>query len=328
MDLSRQTPAACGRLSIELASQALARTALTAESAIGQAVELIASNPGKVVVTGMGKSGLVGRKIAATLTSTGATAVFLHPAEAVHGDLGVYAPGDVTILLSNSGSTDELVRLLPTLKRFESPLIGIVGNPASPLGRAVDVLLDASVEREGDPHSMVPTTSAIVALALGDALAVALMARNGFTPEDFGVLHPGGQIGRNLLLRVSDVMHTGSDVAWVQAANSIKDVVIAMTRCPLGAACVVDAGHRLAGLITDGDLRRALQNHDDLRPLTAAAIMTARPLTATPDERLDAALRRMEDRPSQVSVLPVIESGSGRAIGLLRLHDIFLGRTG
>lgn len=328
MDLSRQTPAACGRLSIELASQALARTALTAESAIGQAVELIASNPGKVVVTGMGKSGLVGRKIAATLTSTGATAVFLHPAEAVHGDLGVYAPADVTILLSNSGSTDELVRLLPTLKRFESPLIGIVGNPASPLGRAVDVLLDASVEREGDPHSMVPTTSAIVALALGDALAVALMARNGFTPEDFGVLHPGGQIGRNLLLRVSDVMHTGSDVAWVQAADSIKDVVIAMTRCPLGAACVVGSDHSLAGLITDGDLRRALQNHDDLRPLTAAAIMTARPLTATPDERLDAALRRMEDRPSQVSVLPVIESGSGRAIGLLRLHDIFLGRTG
>ena len=175
---------------------------------------------------------------------------------------------------------------------------------------------------------MVPTTSAIVALALGDALAVALMARNGFTPEEFGVFHPGGQIGRNLLLRVRDVMHTGVDVAWVQAADSIKDVVIAMTRCPLGAACVIDSGHTLAGLITDGDLRRALQNHDDLRPLTAASIMTARPLTALPDERLDSALRRMEDRPSQVSVLPVVEAGSGRAIGLIRLHDIFLGRTG
>ncbi|MBA3974790.1 MAG: KpsF/GutQ family sugar-phosphate isomerase [Candidatus Solibacter sp.] len=328
MDAPELTAAGCGRLSIELASRALARTALMAETSLGQAVELIASNPGKVVVTGMGKSGLVGRKISATLTSTGTTAVFLHPAEAVHGDLGVYAPGDVTILLSNSGSTEELVRLLPTLKRFDSPLIGIVGNAASPLGRAVDVLLDSSVEREGDPHSMVPTTSCIVALALGDALAVALMARNGFTPEDFGVFHPGGQIGRNLLMRVRDVMHSGDEVAWVSTGDSVKDVVIAMTQRPLGAACVVDSGRRLAGLITDGDLRRALRNHDDLRPLTAAAIMTARPLTASPDLRLDAALRLMEDRPSQISVLPVVAPGSGQALGLLRLHDILLGRTG
>ncbi|MBE0657122.1 MAG: KpsF/GutQ family sugar-phosphate isomerase [Bryobacteraceae bacterium] len=328
MDAPELTPAGCGRLSIELASQALARTAATAEPAIQRAVELIASNPGKVVVTGMGKSGLIGRKISSTLTSTGTPAVFLHPAEAVHGDFGVYAPGEVTILLSNSGSTEELVRLLPTLKRFESPLIGILGNPASPLAKAVDVLLDASVDREGDPHSMVPTTSAIVALALGDALAVALMARNDFTPEDFGVFHPGGQIGRNLLLRVRDVMHTGDEVAWVGTGDSIKDVVIAMTQRPLGAACVVDTQHRLAGLITDGDLRRALRNHDDLRPLTATAIMTARPLTASPDLRLDAALRRMEDRPSQVSVLPVVAPDSGRALGLLRLHDILLGRTG
>lgn len=327
MDPLELTPAGRGRLSIEIAAQALARTAGTTEPAIGRAVDLIAANPGKVVVTGMGKSGLVGRKVAATLTSTGTPAVFLHPAEAVHGDLGVYAPGDVTILLSNSGSTEELVRLLPTLKRFESPLIGIIGNAASPLARAVDVLLDASVEREGDPHSIVPTTSAIVALALGDALAVALMARNGFTPEDFGVFHPGGLIGRNLLLRVRDVMHTGEDVAWVRAGDSIKDVVIAMTHRPLGAACVVDSEHRLAGLITDGDLRRALQKHDDLRLLTAGEIMTPRPLTASPEERLDAALRRMEDRPSQISVLPVVEPESGQALGLLRLHDILLGRT-
>ena len=328
MGAEEQTAAGCGRLSIEIASRALARTARTAEPAIERAAGLIASNPGKVVVSGMGKSGLVGRKISATLTSTGTPAVFLHPAEAVHGDLGVYAPGDVTILLSNSGSTEELVRLLPMLRSFASPLIGIVGNAASPLAWAVDVLLDASVEREGDPHSMVPTTSAIVALALGDALAVALMAHNGFTPEDFGVFHAGGQIGRNLLLRVRDVMYTGDEVAWAGTGDSIKDVVIAMTQRPLGAACGVDSEGRLAGLITDGDLRRAPRKYDDLRPLSAAAIMTERLLTATPDLRLDAALRRMEDRPSQVSVLPVVEPESGRAAGLLRLHDILLGRTG
>lgn len=315
-----------GRETIEIARAALARAAERLEGGLEAAARAILEAPGKVVVTGMGKSGLVGRKIAATLCSTGTPAVFLHPAEAIHGDLGVCAAGDATILLSKSGATEELLRLLPMLRRFNSPLIGIVGNPASPLAKEVDVLLDASVEREADPHGMVPTTSALVAMALGDALAVTLMEFRRFTPEEFGAFHPGGQIGRNLTLRVRDVMHEGQAVAWVRRESSLKEVVIAMTACALGAACVVDEDGRLEGLITDGDLRRALRMHDDIRALRAAGIMTASPTCVGTEVRLQEALRLMEDRPSQISVLPVVEPKGGRCVGLVRIHDIYLAR--
>jgi arabinose-5-phosphate isomerase len=284
-------------------------------------VEQIMNQQSKVVVTGIGKSGHIGQKIAATLCSTGTPAVFLHAAEAVHGDLGVYSPGDPTILLSKSGSTADLVRLLPILRQFESPMIGILGNLNSPLAKQVDIVLDARVAREADPLNLAPTSSTTVALALGDALAAALMHARRFSDVDFARFHPAGQLGRNLLLRVTDVMHTGDDVPWVSPDTPLRQIVIAMTQRPLGAACVVDENYRLQGIVTDGDLRRALNTHDDIRPLQAATIMTANPVTINPELLLKEAANIMEDRPSQISVLPVVEGT--RCVGLLRLHDIY-----
>jgi len=287
-----------------------------------KAVELILSSHGKVVIIGMGKSGHIGQKIVATLCSTGTPSVFLHAAEATHGDLGIYEPGDPTIMISKSGATAELVNLIPTLRQFKTPLIGILGNLASPLARDVDVVLDGRVAREADPLNLAPTSSSTVALALGDALAAALMQARRFSDLDFARYHPSGQLGRNLLLRVADVMHVGDDVAWVSPDDSVRKIVIAMTQHPLGAACVVDETRTLHGIITDGDLRRALQAHDDIRPLRAADIMTAHPIAVSQDLVLKEAARIMEDRPSQISVLPVLGEGQ-HCIGLLRIHDVY-----
>ena len=313
---------AAARSAMEIEAAALARAAARLDGELIRAVELILAHPGKVVVTGIGKSGHIARKIVATLCSTGSSAVFLHPSEAVHGDLGIYTPGDPTVLLSKSGSTRELLALVPMLREFHSPLIGILGNSASPLADEVDVYLDASVEREADPNNLAPTASAVTALALGDALAIALMRARNFTPEEFGRFHPGGQLGRNLRLAVREAMHTGDAVARVSPQSSVKDVIIAMTHCPLGAACVLESDGRLAGLVTDGDLRRALTNHDDIRGLSAADVMTRQPVSIGPDALLGDALTLMEQRRSQISVLPVVDE-LGRALGLLRLHDIF-----
>jgi arabinose-5-phosphate isomerase len=286
------------------------------------AVELILSHPGKVVVTGLGKSGHIAQKIAATLSSTGTPAVFLHPAEAPHGDLGVYTAGDPTILISKSGATAELLQLIPTLRQFQSPLIGILGTRHSPLADKVQVVLDGWVTREADPLNLAPTCSSVVALALGDALAAALMTARRFTDMDFARCHPGGQLGRNLLVHVADVMHTGKDVAWVHAQDRLREVVVAMTQHPLGAACVVADHDELIGLITDGDLRRALHKHDDIRQLSAAEVMTLRPITIAPGSLLRDAVHIMEDRPSQISVIPVVDAGN-RCLGLLRIHDLY-----
>ncbi len=292
------------------------------DETMARAVQLILSSSGKVIVLGMGKSGQIGQKIAATLCSTGTPSVFLRAAEATHGDLGIYTPGDPSILISKSGATAELVNLIPTLRQFRTPLIGILGNLTSPLARQVDVVLDARVAREADPLNLAPTSSTTVALALGDALAAALMQVRRFSDEDFARYHPSGQLGRNVLLHVADVMHAGEDVAWVSPADSLRKVVIAMSRHPLGAACVVNEGMELAGIITDGDLRRALQAHDDIRPLSAADIMTAHPISVSPSAALKDAAHIMEDRPSQISVLPVIDEGL-HCVGLLRIHDIY-----
>jgi arabinose-5-phosphate isomerase len=312
------------RAAIEIEAASLARAAARLDGELIRAVELILAHPGKVVVTGIGKSGHVARKIVATLCSTGTAAVFLHPAEAVHGDLGIYTPGDPTVLISKQGASAELQALVPQLKQFRSPLIGILGNAASPLATQVDVLLDASVEREADPNNLAPTASAVTALALGHALAIALMTARNFTPEEFGRFHPGGQLGRNLKLSVAVAMHTGDEVAMVAPETSLKEVIIAMTRRPLGGACVVAADGRLEGFLTDGDLRRALTTHDDIRGLRARDAMTARPVTVGPEATLGQALELMERRRSQISVLPVVDD-AGRALGLLRIHDIYLG---
>ena len=313
---------AAARNAVEIEAASLERAAARLDGELIRAVELIVSHPGKVVVTGIGKSGHIARKIVATLCSTGTAAVFLHPAEAVHGDLGIYAPGDPTVILSKNGSSSELLALAPLLRQFRSPLIGILGNAASPLASQVDVLLDASVEREADPNNLAPTASAVTALALGHALAIALMTARNFTPEEFGRFHPGGQLGRNLRLSVGEAMHGIGEAACVQPEASLKNVIIAMTRWPLGAACVVRADGTLAGFLTDGDLRRALTAHDDIRDLCAADAMSTRPVTIGPEATLGHALELMERRPSQISALPVVDA-AGRAVGVLRLHDVF-----
>jgi len=310
------------RTAIAIEAASLERAACRLDGELIRAVDLILAHPGKVVVTGIGKSGHIARKIVATLCSTGTAAVFLHPAEAVHGDLGIYTPGDPTVLISKNGSSAELLALVPVLRDFRSPLIGIVGNSASPLASQIDVLLDASVEREADPNNLAPTASAVTALALGHALAIALMCARNFTPEEFGRFHPGGQLGRNLRLSVSEAMHSGDEVAVVAPDASLKDVIIAMTRRPLGAARVSEVDGTLAGLITDGDLRRALTRHDDIRGLRASDVMTVKPVATAPEASLADALELMERRESQISVLPVVDD-AGRALGLIRLHDVF-----
>ena len=315
---------AAARSAMEIESAALAQAACRLDGALIRAVDLILAHPGKVVITGIGKSGHVARKIVATLCSTGTASVFLHPAEAVHGDLGIYTPGDPTVMISRDGSSAELLALVPLLREFRSPLIGILGKLTSPLASELDVLLDASVAREADPHNLAPTASVATAMAVGDALAIALMRARNFTPEEFGRFHPGGQIGRNLRLRVGEAMHGLSETAVVGAAASLKEVIIAMTDRPWGAASVVSPAGLLEGLITDGDLRRALTTYEDIRGLSAASVMTRSPISIGPEAMLAEALEKMEHRSSQISVLPVVDD-SGRALGLLRLHDIYLG---
>ena len=312
--------AARGAMAIE--AEAIQTAAQRLDGSLLKAVEILARHHGKIVITGVGKSGLVGQKIAATLCSTGTPAIFLHAAEAVHGDLGVYAPGDPTILISKSGASVELVRLIPVLRQFESGLVGILGNLNSTLAAMVDVALDGRVAREADPLNLAPTASSTVALAIGDALASALMQARGFEQQDFARYHPAGMLGRVLLMHVYDVMHAASQVARVRLDDNLRQVVIEMTRYPLGAACVADEAGRLLGLITDGDVRRALQQHEDIRELQAQDVMTRRPITIAPTASLREAADQMENRPSQLSVLPVVDE-DGQALGLLRIHDIY-----
>ncbi len=303
-------------------AQAILAASQRIETTLPAAVDLILSRLGKLILTGIGKSGHIARQLAATLQSTGTPAVFLHPSEANHGDLGICQPGDTVLLISKSGSTSELLQLIPSLRQFDTPLIGILGNIHSPLARQMQVVLDGTVAREADPEGFMPSASSAVALAIGHALAVALMQARGFTANDFAHLHAGGQLGRSLRLRVEAVMHSGAEVAWVAPGDSLKDVVIAMSRKPLGAACVLLPDGSLTGLVTDGDVRRAFESHDDIRTLRVAEVMTKSPLTIAPTALLNEALLVMEDRPSQISVLPVVEA-SGKCLGLLRLHDIY-----
>ena len=315
---------AAARAAMEIEAASVAQAASRLDGELIRAVDLILGQAGKVVVSGIGKSGHIARKMVATLCSTGTASVFLHPAEAVHGDLGIYTPGDATVLISKNGNSAELLTLVPLLREFHSPLIGILGNGNSRLAAAVDVRLDASVEREADPNNLAPTASAVTALAVGDALAIALMCARNFSAEEFGRFHPGGQLGRNLRLSVRQAMHGGDEVAWVRPEATLKEVIVAMTRQPLGAACVVAEDGTLAGVITDGDLRRALTAHDDIRELRASDAMTRTPVTIPAEASLAEALEKMERRPSQISVLPVVD-GAGQALGLIRIHDIYLG---
>jgi arabinose-5-phosphate isomerase len=293
------------------------------DASFERALDVILGSGSKLVICGIGKSGHIGTKLAATLSSCGIPSVFLHAAEAIHGDLGVYQPGDPTIVLSKSGSTAEVLRLMPMFKKFASPVIAIVGNMDSPIAAAADVVLDGSVEREADPLNLMPTSSSTVSLAIGDALAAALVQARDFTKEEFATYHPGGQLGRNLLMTVGDVMHAAEQVACARGEETLREVVIRMTKYPLGGACVVDANGCLAGIITDGDIRRLLSQEGDILSLKVGDCMTASPISTQSGMPLGDAVRIMEDRSSQISVLPVVADEGGKLIGLLRLHDAY-----
>ena len=288
-----------------------------------RALTLLAGCESKVIVTGIGKSAFIARKIAATLTSTGTRAVFLHPSDALHGDIGILHSSDVAVILSNSGETDEILGMLPYLKNRGVPLIAIVGNVNSTVARNADAVLDASVDKETCPFNLAPTASTTVALAIGDALALTVMQIKGLTPEDFAFNHPAGRLGKRLTLKVADLMRKGDENPTILPTASWVEVVSAITRGGLGAVNVVTDAGLLAGIITDGDLRRAVQNSSpsEFGKLSAEGLMTRNPITTTPDELAYNALQLMENRPSQISVLPVVD-GDRRSVGLLRLHDL------
>lgn len=284
-----------------------------------RAVEFLRSIRGRVVCTGMGKSGIVMKKIAATLASTGTPAFFLHPAEAVHGDLGMVTSDDVVLAASSSGTTEELLKLVEMLKRLGIPLVALTGQSESPLARSAEIHLSIAIDREACPLNLAPTASTTVTLALGDALAMALLEARGFTREDFARLHPGGQLGKRLL-KVSDLMHTGADLPAVQLETPMRDVVYEMSRKGFGITAVVDREGRLAGCISDGDLRRALEQDEGLLRKTASECMKPNPQTIAPSELASAALRQLEER--RITSLFVLGDG-GKLEGLIHLHDLW-----
>ena len=287
---------------------------------IQSAAELIINNSGKVVVCGLGKSGLIGQKIVATLCSTGTRSVYMHAAEAIHGDLGIYNPGDPTILISKSGNTEELVRLVPILKEFQSPLIAIVGNMDSLIAKNSDIVLNGTVEKEIDPLGVVPTTSSLVALAIGDALASVLMVQRGFDKKDFARNHPGGELGKQLALKVESVMHPLNDVAQIDKNDSISSCASKMTKKPLGAALHLD-NDRLKGIVTEGDLRKSIASTSDLSN-SILDFINNNPISINPSISILDAMKVMEDRHSQISCLPVIDN-DGKCLGLVTLHDLY-----
>lgn len=305
---------------LRLEASAIERTAETLKpESVEKAIELLASCKSKIIVTGIGKSGVIAQKIAQTLVSTGTVAVFVHPSDALHGSLGVVAKGDVVIALSNSGETDELLLILPTIKMREVEIIAIVGNLDSTLARQSDVALDASVDKEACPLNLAPTTSTTVALAIGDALAMTLMEAKGLTEKDFAENHPAGRLGKRLTLKVSSLMHESPNIS--PAANWLE-VVKAISKFALGAVNVVDADSKLIGIVTDGDLRRTIEKTvpENFANLQAEQMMTRNPTIVVPEMLAFDALQLMENRQSQISVLPVVENE--KCVGLLRLHDI------
>lgn len=314
-----------------MADLGLARRVLQAEAAavlalvdriderFSRAVAMVRQCRGRVIVTGMGKSGIICRKIAATLTSTGTPAFFLHPAEAVHGDLGVIQTDDVVIAMSYSGETEELTRVLEAIKRIGASLIALTGDVASTLGQAADVALDCRVSAEACPMNLVPTASTTAALAMGDALAMALLVEKGFQPEDFANLHPGGKLGKRLM-RVAQLMHHGDALPVVKLHTAMRDVIYEMSRKGLGMTTVADAGGRLAGLITDGDLRRKMAGTTDILGLSAKDVMTANPVTVRGNTLAVEALALLEAR--KITSVVVVDADA-RIEGVVHLHDLW-----
>ncbi len=283
------------------------------------ACRLLLACRGRIVVTGIGKSGHIGGKLAATLASTGTPAFFLHPAEASHGDLGMLTADDVVLAISNSGETGEILTILPVIKRLGIPLIGMTGNPASTIARAADVNLDVSVGKEACPLGLAPTASTTAALVMGDALAISLLESRGFTEEDFAHAHPGGTLGRKLLLRVADLMHTGERIPQVRPGTPLARALVEMTRKGLGMTTIVGPDGRIRGIFTDGDLRRALDVAVDIHHTAVDDVMTRDCWTVAPDMLAAEALNLMDSR--KINALAVLDPG-GRVIGALNMHDL------
>lgn len=284
-----------------------------------KACELILNCKGRVVVVGMGKSGHIGNKIAATLASTGTTAFFVHPAEASHGDMGMITRDDIVLALSNSGSTAEIITLLPLIKRLGIRLISMTGNPDSPLAKAAEVNLDARVSQEACPLNLAPTSSTTASLVLGDALAIALLEARGFTAEDFAFSHPGGALGRRLLLKVENVMHQGDALPRVRRGTSLREALLEMTQKGLGMTVVLEEDGRLAGIFTDGDLRRTLDKGIDVRQALIDEVMTPHGKTARADMLAAEALKIMEDH--KINALVVVDE-QNNPVGALNMHDL------
>ncbi|MFO1282028.1 MAG: KpsF/GutQ family sugar-phosphate isomerase [Burkholderiales bacterium] len=316
---------------LALAREVLATEARAIEALAGRlseafvaAVRLLHDCGGRVVVCGIGKSGHIARKLAATLASTGTPAFFVHPAEAQHGDLGMITPDDVVVMLSNSGETDELVTLVPHVKRQGAAIVAITGQGQSSLAQAALVHLDAAVDAEACPLGLAPTASTTAALALGDALAIALLDARGFSAEDFARSHPGGSLGRRLLTRVADVMRTGAALPVVGSGATLAEAIVAMSRGGMGMTVVVDADRRVAGIYTDGDLRRTVHRVRDVGSTRVDEVMTRSPRTVAPD-RLAVDCVEVMETPPKVSQLLVVDD-DGRLVGALHLHDLFRAR--
>ncbi len=308
-----------GREVIKKEAEAIAGLASKLDENFTRAVELILQCKGRVIVTGMGKSGLVGKKVAATFSSTGISSFFLHPAEGIHGDLGLVRSEDILIVISKSGATEELYQILPTIKRLGVKIILLTGQLDSPLSAKCDIILDCSVEAEACPNNLVPTSSSTAALVMGDALAIALLKKRDFSAEDYAYLHPGGLLGRRLLMHVEDLMHVNSEIPIVRPETIIRDTMLEISGKRLGATLVVDKNNILVGIFTDGDLRRLAQNDDNFFSRKTGEVMVKNPKTIRPDAILDEALAAMEKY--SITVLPVVDE-KNRSVGIIHLHDI------
>lgn len=316
---------------LKVEAEALLDAAAKIDSSFASAVDMLHAAlqcGGKIVVSGVGKSGNVARKVAATLSSTGSMAVFLHPTEALHGDLGVLGAKDILLIFSHSGSSQELLLLLPAAKEMCAGVVAILGNPKGALASFAQAVISASVSAEACPHNLAPTTSSTLAMALGDALAMALKARAGFGPDHFAKLHPGGSLGKRLLTLVQDLMHKEGAIAQLSPDTKIDDVVIALTQYRHSGVCIVDGTAssgkaKLVGVITEGDIRRALSKKEAFFSLKAKDIMTKKPLAVHPNTKAREALELMEQREGQLSFLPVVDADGG-CVGILRIHDLVL----
>ena len=282
-------------------------------------VDMIYESSGKVVITGIGKSGHIGKKISATLASTGTNSVFINAAEALHGDLGVIKKGDIVLAISNSGNSDQISNILPSVRRIGADIIAFTGNKISALGKEADLIINIAIDKEACPMGLAPMTSATVTLVMGDALAAALMQKRDFKPENYAVYHPGGSLGRRLLLKVKDLMHKNDELPKLTKDTHIDTVLMELTKKKMGAVCIAE-DDRLIGIITEGDIRRALTHKEKFFDYTAEDVMTKNPVYVTPEIQAIEALEKMEARESQITVLPVVDND--KLVGIIRIHDL------